>query len=129
MPDKELSVLKSWVQLLKTLVKIVVTVFYSSSDYFITGITVCMPTPAACLKEVAKQISDRDNSVRNAALNCVVQAYNIVGEKVYKLVGNVIIIYFAFESIIHLSSYFRYLIKICHYLKSESKDQVEKLQF
>lgn len=48
-----------------------------------------MPTPAACLKEVAKQISDRDNSVRNAALNCIVQAYHIVGEKVYKLVGNV----------------------------------------
>lgn len=53
------------------------------------GITVCMPTPAACLKEVAKQISDRDNSVRNAALNCVLQAYNIVGEKVYKIVGNI----------------------------------------
>ncbi|CAG9832269.1 unnamed protein product [Diabrotica balteata] len=53
------------------------------------GITVCMPTPMACLKEVAKQISDRDNSVRNAALNCVLQAYNIVGEKVYKLVGNI----------------------------------------
>ncbi|CAH0561278.1 unnamed protein product [Brassicogethes aeneus] len=44
---------------------------------------------AACLKEVAKQISDRDNSVRNAALNCVVQAYFIVGEKVYKMVGNI----------------------------------------
>lgn len=52
-----------------------------------------MPTPAACLKEVAKQISDRDNSVRNAALNCVLQAYNIVGDKVYKLVGNVSIHY------------------------------------
>lgn len=48
-----------------------------------------MPTPAACLKEIAKQISDRDNSVRNAALNCVVQAYFIVGEKVFKFVGNV----------------------------------------
>ncbi|CAH1965388.1 unnamed protein product [Acanthoscelides obtectus] len=53
------------------------------------GISVCMPTPGACMKEVAKQISDRDNSVRNAALNCVVQAYYIVGEKVYKLVGNI----------------------------------------
>jgi cytoskeleton-associated protein 5 len=53
------------------------------------GITVCTPSPAACLKEVAKQISDRDNSVRNAALNCVVQAYNIVGDKVYKMIGNV----------------------------------------
>ncbi|CAG9764905.1 unnamed protein product [Ceutorhynchus assimilis] len=53
------------------------------------GITVCQPSPTACLKEVAKQISDRDNSVRNAALNCVVNAYNIVGEKVYKMVGNI----------------------------------------
>lgn len=53
------------------------------------SITVCQPTPTACLKEVAKQISDRDNSVRNAALNCVLQAFNIVGEKVYKMVGNV----------------------------------------
>ncbi|XP_030764641.1 protein mini spindles isoform X1 [Sitophilus oryzae] len=53
------------------------------------SITVCQPTPAACLKEVAKQISDRDNAVRNAALNCVVQAYNLVGDKVYKMVGNI----------------------------------------
>ncbi|XP_074041153.1 protein mini spindles-like isoform X1 [Leptinotarsa decemlineata] len=53
------------------------------------GITICLPTPAACLKEIAKQISDRDNSVRNAALNCCVQAFNIVGEKVYRLVGNI----------------------------------------
>ncbi|XP_048524005.1 protein mini spindles [Dendroctonus ponderosae] len=53
------------------------------------GVTVCQPSPAICLKEVAKQISDRDNSVRNAALNCVVQVFNIVGEKVYKMVGNI----------------------------------------
>lgn len=53
------------------------------------GINVCLPSPAACLKEVAKQISDRDNAVRNAALNCVVQAYYIVGDKVYKMVGQV----------------------------------------
>lgn len=53
------------------------------------GISVCLPSPGACLKEVAKQISDRDNSVRNAALNCVVQAYYLVGEKVYKMVGQV----------------------------------------
>ncbi|XP_049825977.1 protein mini spindles isoform X2 [Aethina tumida] len=53
------------------------------------GITICVPSPAACLKEVAKQISDRDNSVRNAALNCATQAYFIVGEKVFKMVGNI----------------------------------------
>lgn len=39
------------------------------------------------LKEIAKHISDRDNSVRNAALNTVVQAYFLAGEKVYKLIG------------------------------------------
>ncbi|XP_017785300.1 PREDICTED: cytoskeleton-associated protein 5 [Nicrophorus vespilloides] len=53
------------------------------------GISVCLPSPAACLKEIAKQISDRDNSVRNAALNFAVQAYYIVGDKVYKMVGNI----------------------------------------
>lgn len=39
------------------------------------------------MKEIAKHISDRDNSVRNAALNAVVQAYFLAGEKVYKLIG------------------------------------------
>lgn len=33
-------------------------------------------------------LSDRDNSVRNAALNCVVQAYHLSGDKIYKMVGN-----------------------------------------
>lgn len=47
----------------------------------------CQPTPQVALKEIAKQIADRDNSVRNAALNCVVQAYFIVEDKIYKLIG------------------------------------------
>ncbi|GLG98562.1 Protein mini spindles [Gryllus bimaculatus] len=53
------------------------------------GVSVCNPSPSAALKEIAKQISDRDNSVRNAALNCVVQAYFLEGEKVYKMIGQV----------------------------------------
>ncbi|PNF34800.1 hypothetical protein B7P43_G03732 [Cryptotermes secundus] len=53
------------------------------------GVTVCQPNPSAALKEIARQISDRDNSVRNAALNCVVQAYFIVQEKVYKFIGQI----------------------------------------
>ncbi|KAJ9598235.1 hypothetical protein L9F63_011056, partial [Diploptera punctata] len=53
------------------------------------GVIVCQPNPSAALKEVARQISDRDNSVRNAALNCVVQAYFIEGEKVYKMIGQI----------------------------------------
>lgn len=53
------------------------------------GLSICLPSAASCLKEIAKQISDRDNAVRSAALNCVVQAYYIVGEKVFKMVGQV----------------------------------------
>lgn len=51
------------------------------------GMTACQPSPQIALKEIAKHISDRDNSVRSAALNCVVQAYFLVDERVYKLVG------------------------------------------
>ncbi|XP_023239725.1 cytoskeleton-associated protein 5-like [Centruroides sculpturatus] len=51
------------------------------------GMAVCQPSPAAALKEIARHIADRDNGVRNASLNCVVQAYFLEGEKVYKFVG------------------------------------------
>ncbi|XP_055592596.1 protein mini spindles isoform X2 [Uranotaenia lowii] len=51
------------------------------------GLTVCQPSQQVALKEIAKHISDRDNSVRNAALNAVVQAYFLAGEKIYKLIG------------------------------------------
>ncbi|XP_033322448.2 msps cytoskeleton-associated protein 5 isoform X2 [Megalopta genalis] len=53
------------------------------------GVSVCQPSPAFALKEIAKQIADRDNSVRNAALNCIVQAYFLQGERVYKLIGQI----------------------------------------
>ncbi|KAM4553140.1 cytoskeleton-associated protein 5 isoform 3-T3 [Fundulus diaphanus] len=52
------------------------------------GMIVCQPTPAKCLKEIAVHIGDRDTSVRNAALNTVVAAYNVCGDQVYKLIGN-----------------------------------------
>ncbi|RUS89220.1 hypothetical protein EGW08_003030 [Elysia chlorotica] len=52
------------------------------------GINVCQPTPAQALKIIAGQISDRDNGVRNAALNTVVVAYTILGETVFKYIGN-----------------------------------------
>lgn len=51
------------------------------------GMGACQPTPQVALKEIARHISDRDNSVRSAALNCVVQAYFLIDEKVYKLIG------------------------------------------
>lgn len=49
-------------------------------------------TPQLALKEIAKQISDRDTNVRNAALNAVVQAYYLVGDKVFKMIGQVLIL-------------------------------------
>lgn len=48
----------------------------------------CQPSPAAALKEVARHIGDRDNSVRSAALNCIVQAHFLIGERVQKMIGN-----------------------------------------
>ncbi|XP_034051282.1 cytoskeleton-associated protein 5-like [Thalassophryne amazonica] len=52
------------------------------------GMSVCQPTPAKALKEIAVHIGDRDTSVRNAALNTLVVAYNVCGEQVYKFIGN-----------------------------------------
>ncbi|KAL0278569.1 UNVERIFIED_CONTAM: hypothetical protein PYX00_000354 [Menopon gallinae] len=51
------------------------------------GMSVCQPTPSSTLKEISKQISDRDNAVRSAALNAIVKAWFIEGDKVYKLIG------------------------------------------
>ncbi|KAG7467929.1 hypothetical protein MATL_G00137420 [Megalops atlanticus] len=52
------------------------------------GMNVCQPTPAKSLKEIAVHIGDRDTSVRNAALNTVVCVYNVCGDQVFKLIGN-----------------------------------------
>lgn len=52
------------------------------------GMSTCVPSVSAALKEIAKQLSDRDNSVRNAALNCIVTAY-YHDERVLKMVGQV----------------------------------------
>ncbi|KAL1459608.1 hypothetical protein WDU94_011572 [Cyamophila willieti] len=50
------------------------------------GMSVCA---VGSLKEIAKQIGDRDNSVRTAALNCIVQAYFLDGEKVFRQIGQI----------------------------------------
>lgn len=50
---------------------------------------VCQPTPAKALKDIAVHIGDRDTTVRNAALNTVVVVYNVCGDQVFKLIGNV----------------------------------------
>lgn len=52
------------------------------------NLTVCQPTPQHALKEIASKISDRDNSVRSAALNCIVKAYDHAGDRIYKLIGH-----------------------------------------
>ncbi|XP_030635140.1 cytoskeleton-associated protein 5 [Chanos chanos] len=52
------------------------------------GMNVCQPTPAKALKEIAVHIADRDTTVRNAALNTVVAVYNVCGDQVFKLIGN-----------------------------------------
>ncbi|XP_048339778.1 cytoskeleton-associated protein 5 isoform X2 [Sphaerodactylus townsendi] len=52
------------------------------------GMNVCQPTPSKALKEMAVHIGDRDNTVRNAALNTIVTVYNVHGDQVFKLIGN-----------------------------------------
>ncbi|XP_062351305.1 cytoskeleton-associated protein 5 isoform X2 [Cinclus cinclus] len=52
------------------------------------GMNVCQPTPGKALKEMATHIGDRDNTVRNAALNTIVTVYNVHGDQVFKLIGN-----------------------------------------
>ena len=53
------------------------------------GVEVCKPSPAKALKFLAKLIGDRDNGIRSAALNAIVEAYNIIGVNVFTLVGKV----------------------------------------
>ena len=52
------------------------------------GTSVAGAKPSDALKEMAKQIGDRDTSVRNAALNAITEAYFQEGEKLYRMVGN-----------------------------------------
>ena len=55
--------------------------------------------PAVSIKEIAKQISDRDNGVRSAALNTITIAFQIVGEQVYKYTGKVKCLFCRFNSL------------------------------
>ena len=54
----------------------------------VNGTSVAGSKPSEALKEMAKQIGDRDTSVRNAALNAITEAYFQEGEKLYKMIGN-----------------------------------------
>ena len=48
------------------------------------GMVVCGPSPQKTVPLIAAQISDRDNTVRTAALNTFVIIHGNVGEAVYK---------------------------------------------
>ena len=50
------------------------------------GINICQPTPAQAMKTIAANIGDKDNGVRNAALNTTVVAYMILQDKLFKFV-------------------------------------------
>ncbi|XP_062868509.1 cytoskeleton-associated protein 5-like isoform X2 [Trichomycterus rosablanca] len=51
------------------------------------GMSVFQQAASKSLREIAVHIGDRDTAVRNAALNTVVAAYNVCGEQIYKLIG------------------------------------------
>jgi len=53
------------------------------------GISICQPTLPVALKVIAAQISERDNMVRNAALNTTVIAYQLLGDNLFKYIGTV----------------------------------------
>ena len=53
------------------------------------GMDICKPTQAKAMEIIAKQIGSRDNGVRSAALNAIVEAYNTVGNQVFNLIGEV----------------------------------------
>lgn len=66
------------------------------------GVNVCQPTPAKALKEIAVHIGDRDTTVRNGALNTIVAIYNVHGEQVFKLIGNVSVLTWQGADLTHL---------------------------
>ena len=40
------------------------------------------------MRVIGKQVADRDNGVRSAALDVIVTTYNLVGDNVHKLMGS-----------------------------------------
>lgn len=51
------------------------------------GVLVCGNPPTQSLKTIAQCIGEKDTTVRNAALNTIVSAYNHLGDKVHKVIG------------------------------------------
>ncbi|CAG0884440.1 unnamed protein product [Cyprideis torosa] len=53
------------------------------------GMSVFLNQIGPAMKEMARQISDRDSSVRDAALNAITQVYFIKGENVHRMIGQI----------------------------------------
>ena len=50
------------------------------------GMSICGPASAGAVKQMATAIGDRDQAVRNAALNCMLSVHMHIGERLYKQV-------------------------------------------
>lgn len=57
------------------------------------GTSICQPNITVVCKEISKNIGDRDNHVRTAALNWFVAVFLVHGDAVFSLAGNVYILY------------------------------------
>lgn len=53
------------------------------------GLNVCQPSIPVAIKLIAQQIGDRDSGVRSAALNALLSAYAVIGEQIWKVIGDV----------------------------------------
>ncbi|KAH8851107.1 Cytoskeleton-associated protein 5 [Schistosoma japonicum] len=53
------------------------------------GLNVCQPSIPVAIKLIAQQIGDRDSGVRSAALNALLSAYAVIGEQIWKIIGDI----------------------------------------
>ncbi|CAH8441458.1 unnamed protein product [Schistosoma turkestanicum] len=53
------------------------------------GLNVCQPSIPIAIKSIAQQIGDRDSGVRSAALNALLSAYAVMGEQIWKVIGDI----------------------------------------
>ncbi|KAK4473779.1 hypothetical protein MN116_003117 [Schistosoma mekongi] len=53
------------------------------------GLSVCQPSIPVAIKIIAQQIGDRDSGVRLAALNALLSAYAVIGEQIWKIIGDI----------------------------------------
>lgn len=50
--------------------------------------SICGPASGGAVKQLASAIGDRDQAVRNAALNCMLSVHMHIGERLYKQVSH-----------------------------------------